>query len=116
MRTQVGIVGAGPAGLLLSLMLQRRGVGCVVVESRTRETIEAAVRAGILEQSTVDLMQDLGVADRLRREAVIHEGTILRFGGRNQRRRSCALRTSPQSDATFARNGLGKSKPCTPIG
>jgi p-hydroxybenzoate 3-monooxygenase len=85
MRTQVGIVGAGPAGLLLSLMLERRGIDSVIVESRTREAIEATIRAGILEQSTVDLMAELGVADRLRREGVVHEGTILRFGGRDHR-------------------------------
>lgn len=85
MHTQVGIVGAGPAGLLLSLMLQRRGIDCIIVEARAREVIEETVRAGILEQSTVDLMQELGVADRLRREGVVHEGIFLRFGGRNHR-------------------------------
>src|SRR5919199_735288 len=85
MQTQVGIVGAGPAGLLLSLMLHRRGIESVIVEAREREAIEATIRAGILEQSTVDLMAELGVADRLRREGVVHEGTILRFGGRNHR-------------------------------
>ncbi|HEX6611544.1 MAG TPA: 4-hydroxybenzoate 3-monooxygenase [Hyphomicrobiaceae bacterium] len=85
MHTQVGIVGAGPAGLLLSLMLQRRGIDCIIVEARAREVIEETVRAGILEQSTVDLMQELGVADRLRREGVAHEGILLRFGGRNHR-------------------------------
>jgi p-hydroxybenzoate 3-monooxygenase len=85
MRTQVGIVGAGPAGLLLSLMLQRRGIDSIIIEAREREAIEATIRAGILEQSTVDLMAELDVADRLRREGVIHHGTILRFGGRNHR-------------------------------
>jgi len=85
MRTQVGIVGAGPAGLLLSLMLLRRGVESVIVEARGREAIEATIRAGILEQSTVDLMAELGVADRLRREGVAHKGTLLRFGGRDHR-------------------------------
>src|SRR5688572_21327122 len=85
MHTQVGIVGAGPAGLLLSLMLQRRGIDCIIVEARAREVIEETVRAGILEQSTVDLMEELGVADRLRREGVAHEGILLRFGGRNHR-------------------------------
>lgn len=85
MRTQVVIVGAGPAGLLLGLMLQRRGIGFVILEARERATIEATIRAGILEQSTVDLMAELGVADRLRREGLVHHGTILRFGGRNHR-------------------------------
>src|SRR4051812_40642231 len=84
-RTQVGIVGAGPAGLLLSLMLQRRGVESIIIEAREREAIEATIRAGILEQSTVDLLAELGAADRLRREGAVHEGTILRFGGRNHR-------------------------------
>ena len=85
MRTQVGIIGAGPAGLMLSHLLHRRGVESMVLESRSRETIEATIRAGILEQSTVDLMAELGVADRLRREGAVHEGTLLRFGGRNHR-------------------------------
>ncbi|MGG5817679.1 4-hydroxybenzoate 3-monooxygenase [Falsiroseomonas sp. HW251] len=85
MRTQVGIVGAGPAGLLLSLMLARRGIESVVIESRDRAAIEATIRAGILERSTVELMEDLGVAGRLHEEGVTHEGTILRFAGRNHR-------------------------------
>lgn len=84
-RTRVGIVGAGPAGLLLGLMLQRRGIDFVIIESRDRAAIEQTIRAGILEQSTVDLMIELGVADRLRREGVVHRGTLLRFGGRNHR-------------------------------
>jgi p-hydroxybenzoate 3-monooxygenase len=85
MRTQVGIIGAGPAGLLLSLMLERRGIESIIVEARGREAIEATIRAGILEQSTVDLMAELGVDERLRRDGVVHNGTILRFGGRNHR-------------------------------
>lgn len=85
MRTQVAIVGAGPAGLLLSLMLGRRGIDCVVLDARRRADIEATIRAGILEQSTVDLMRELGVAGRLSREGVVHEGIILRFGGRDHR-------------------------------
>lgn len=84
-RTQVGIVGAGPAGLLLSLMLARRGIEAIIIDTRTREQIEATIRAGILEQSTVELMQELGVADRLHREGVVHAGVNFRFGGRNQR-------------------------------
>jgi p-hydroxybenzoate 3-monooxygenase len=85
MRTQVGIVGAGPAGLLLSLLLHRRGIDATILEARSREEIETTIRAGILEQSTVDLMQELGVAERLGREGVVHEGTFLRFGGRSHR-------------------------------
>ncbi len=82
MKTQVGIVGAGPAGLFLSLMLQREGIDCVVLESRSREYVESRVRAGVLEQGTVDLMADLGVDGRLRRECMIDEGLDIRFDGR----------------------------------
>src|SRR5215211_3446792 len=85
MRSQVGIIGAGPAGLMLSHLLHRRGVESVVVEGRSRETIEATIRAGILEQSTVDLMVESGVGERLKREGVVHHGTILRFNGQDHR-------------------------------
>ena len=60
MRTQVGIVGAGPAGLFLAHMLRRAGIDCVILESRSREYIERRVRAGVLEQTTVNLMHELG--------------------------------------------------------
>src|SRR5215207_9553226 len=85
MRTQVGIVGAGPAGLMLSHLLHRRGIESVVLESRPRALIEETIRAGILEQSTVDLMVETGVGERLKREGVIHHGTLLRFNDRNHR-------------------------------
>ena len=85
MRTQVGIVGAGPAGLMLSHLLHRRGVESVVVESRSREAIESTIRAGILEQSTVDLMTEAGVGGRVKQEGVVHRGTIFRFSGRDHR-------------------------------
>ncbi len=85
MRTQVGIIGAGPAGLILSHLLHLRGIESVVVEGRSREAIEATIRAGILEQSTVDLMVESGVGERLKREGHVHRGTILRFGGRDHR-------------------------------
>jgi p-hydroxybenzoate 3-monooxygenase len=82
MRTQVGIVGAGPAGLFLSLLLQRAGIDCVVLESHSREYVESRVRAGVLEQGTVDLMADLGVDGRLRRECMIDKALDIRFAGR----------------------------------
>ncbi len=82
MRTQVGIVGAGPAGLFLSLLLQREGIDCVVLESRSRDYVESRVRAGVLEQGTVDLMADLGVDGRLHRECMIDEALDIRFEGR----------------------------------
>jgi p-hydroxybenzoate 3-monooxygenase len=85
METQVGIVGAGPAGLVLAHLLQRAGVDCVVLEARTRGYVEKRVRAGVLEQGTVDVLTDLGVADRLHREGMVHRGLELRFGGRGHR-------------------------------
>jgi p-hydroxybenzoate 3-monooxygenase len=81
MRTQVGIVGAGPAGLFLSLLLQRAGVDCVVLEARSRDYVESRVRAGVLEQGTVDLMDELGAADRLHREGMPDPRLDIRFGG-----------------------------------
>ena len=85
MRTQVGIIGAGPAGLLLSHLLQREGIESVVLENRRRAEIEATIRAGVLEQGTVDLMNELGVGDRMRREGAVHRGIELAFGERRHR-------------------------------
>jgi p-hydroxybenzoate 3-monooxygenase len=85
MRTQVGIIGAGPAGLLLSHLLHLDGIGSVVVESRSRQEIEATLRAGVLEQGTVDLLKASGVGDRMQREGFVHEGIYLRFAGRSHR-------------------------------
>jgi p-hydroxybenzoate 3-monooxygenase len=84
-RTQVGIVGAGPAGLVLSHLLQREGIECVVLEDRSREYVEKRVRAGVLEQGTVDLLTELGLADRLHREGLVHQGIELRFDGKGHR-------------------------------
>jgi len=77
----VGIVGAGPAGLLLSHLLHLAGIESVVLESRTREEVEGTIRAGVLEQGTVDLLTEAGVGERLRREAFFHRGVYLRFAG-----------------------------------
>jgi p-hydroxybenzoate 3-monooxygenase len=79
MRTQVGIIGAGPAGLTLAHLLQLQGIEAVVLESRTQEYVEQRVRAGVLEQGTVDLMIETGVGERLMREGWIHHGIELRF-------------------------------------
>jgi p-hydroxybenzoate 3-monooxygenase len=70
MRTQVGIVGAGPAGLLLSHLLHLQGIESVIVETRSREYVEHRVRAGVLEQGSVDLLVESGVGERLRREGL----------------------------------------------
>jgi p-hydroxybenzoate 3-monooxygenase len=85
MRTQVGIVGAGPAGLLLAHLLRRDGIDSVVLENRSLQYVIERVRAGLLEQGTVDLMSELGLADRLHREGLVHHGLALRFGGESHR-------------------------------
>ena len=79
MDTQVGIVGAGPAGLTLALLLQGAGIDCIVLEARDRAYVEQRVRAGLLEQNTVDLLHRLGVGDRLAREGLDHTGVYLHF-------------------------------------
>jgi len=85
MHTQVGIVGAGPAGLMLSHLLHLEGIESVVLEARSREYVEQRVRAGVLEQATVELLRASGLGERLDREALIHRGIELRFDGRGHR-------------------------------
>jgi p-hydroxybenzoate 3-monooxygenase len=85
MRTQIGIVGAGPAGLLLSHLLHLEGIESVVLECRSREYVQERVRAGVLEQNTVDLLTEAGVGERMKREGLVHHGIELRFGGRGHR-------------------------------
>ena len=85
MRTQVGIVGAGPAGLLLGHLLHLRGVESVVLEDRSREYVEQRIRAGVLEHGTVELLVESGVGERLQQEGLVHEGIELRFAGRGHR-------------------------------
>jgi p-hydroxybenzoate 3-monooxygenase len=81
LRTQVGIIGAGPAGLTLAHLLHLQGIESVVLESHSREYVENRVRAGVLEQGTVDLLREAGVGARMEREGLQHEGVELRFGG-----------------------------------
>jgi p-hydroxybenzoate 3-monooxygenase len=85
MRTQVAIIGAGPAGLLLSHLLHLRGISSVVLELRTRAHIENRVRAGVLEQGTVDTLVEAGVGERMLREGLPHHGIELRYGGQGHR-------------------------------
>jgi p-hydroxybenzoate 3-monooxygenase len=85
MRTQVGIVGAGPAGLVLSHLLHLQGIESVVLESCRRDYVEQRIRAGVLEQGTVDLLVESGVGERLKREGLVHHGIELRFGGKGHR-------------------------------
>jgi len=84
-RTQVGIVGAGPAGLVLSQLLHLQGIDSVVIEARSREYCEQRVRAGVLEQGTVELLEEMNVGDRMKREGLIHDGVEVRFNGRGHR-------------------------------
>ena len=85
MRTQVGIVGAGPAGLTLSHLLHLQGIESVVVEAASREHVESRIRAGVLEQGTVDLLTETGVGERLQRQGLFHGGIEVRFAGRGHR-------------------------------
>ena len=85
MRTQVGIVGAGPAGLTLSHLLAREGIDSIVIESQTRTYVEHRVRAGLLEHGTVELLDGLGLAARLKREGMVHHGLSLSFAGERHR-------------------------------
>jgi p-hydroxybenzoate 3-monooxygenase len=95
-RTQVGIIGAGPAGLMLSLLLAREGIDSIVLENRSREEVETTIRAGVLEQGTVDLMREMGLAGRMQREGAVHHGIELRFDGEGHR--------IPLSDLTNGRS------------
>lgn len=81
MRTQVAIIGGGPSGLLLSMLLHRRGIDSVVLERQTRDHVLSRIRAGVLEQGFVSLMEEAGVADRLKRECLPHDGTLIAAGG-----------------------------------
>jgi p-hydroxybenzoate 3-monooxygenase len=84
-RTQVGIVGAGPSGLLLARQLGLAGIACVVLERRDQEYLRSRIRAGLLEQGTVDALTEAGLGDRLMREQLVHDGVELAFGGRRHR-------------------------------
>ena len=84
-RTQVGIVGAGPAGMVLSHLLYLHGIESIVLENRSREYVEERVRAGVLEQNTVDLLTQIGVGERMKREGLVHYGIELRFNGKGHR-------------------------------
>jgi p-hydroxybenzoate 3-monooxygenase len=85
MKTQVAIVGAGPAGLMLAHLLHLAGIESVMIEARSRSYVEGRIRAGVLEQGTVDLLNATGVGDRMRREGLLHQGIELGFAGKRHR-------------------------------
>lgn len=96
MRTQVGIVGAGPAGLTLARLLEQAGIDSVVIEARSRDHVEQRIRAGVLEQGTADLLTSAGVGERMQREGIVHHGIGLQFAGERHR--------IPLSDLTGGRS------------
>jgi p-hydroxybenzoate 3-monooxygenase len=85
MRTQVAIIGAGPAGLLLAHLLHQHGIESVVLEAKSRDYVESRVRAGVLEHQSVDVLNDAGVGARMMREGLLHQGIFLHFAGRSER-------------------------------
>ncbi len=85
LRTQVGIIGAGPAGLLLAQILHLHGIDSIIIEAQSRPHIESRVRAGLMEHDSCQQMRDAGIGARMDREGLVHEGIILRFAGRSHR-------------------------------
>ena len=85
MKTQVAIIGGGPSGLLLGQLLQKAGIGNVIIERQSQEYVLSRIRAGVLEQGMVDLLRDAGVGDRMDREGLVHDGFELVFDGRRER-------------------------------
>jgi p-hydroxybenzoate 3-monooxygenase len=104
-RIAVGIVGAGPAGLLLGHLLQRAGIDSVTVEVRSERHVIERVRAGVLEQTTVDLLREAGVGDRLRCEGLRHEGLYLAFDG-HRHRLDLAELTSGRAITVYGQNEI----------
>ncbi|MEZ4659976.1 MAG: FAD-dependent monooxygenase [Caldilineaceae bacterium] len=82
MRTQVGIIGSGPAGLLLAQILHNHGIESVILERQSRAYVEARIRLGVLEQGTVNMLREMGVHARMDAEGLVHDGFALAFGGR----------------------------------
>jgi len=85
MRTQVGIIGAGPAGLILAQLLHQQGIDSVILERKSRGNTEGTVKAGILEQTTIDILREIGVGDRMDREGHFHDGNYFQFNGERRR-------------------------------
>jgi p-hydroxybenzoate 3-monooxygenase len=106
MRTQVGIIGAGPAGLLLSHLLHLRGIESVVLEARSQNAIESTIRAGVLEQGTMDTLNQAGLGARMQAEGALHHGFELAFEG--QRRRIALTELTGHSITVYAQHEVIK--------
>ena len=106
-RTQVAIIGAGPAGLMLGHLLHLRDIDSVILESRTREHVIERVRAGVLEQGTVDLMTESGVGERVQREGLRHEGIYIAFAG-DRHRIDMASLTAGRAITIYGQNEVVK--------
>ena len=121
MRTQVAIVGAGPAGLMLARLLEVEGIESVILEARSREHVEHRIRAGVLEQGTVDLLRGAGVGDRLDREGIVHHGVNLQFDGVRHRidlseltgGRASSSTARPRSSRTSSTPASSPTCPCS---
>jgi p-hydroxybenzoate 3-monooxygenase len=85
MKTQVGIIGAGPSGLLLARMLQLQGIESIIIEGRSRDYIEARIRAGVMEHWVAELTDAVGLGARMRREGLVHDGLEISFAGQRRR-------------------------------
>ena len=85
MRTQVGIIGSGPSGLLLARLLHLQGIDTIVLESRSREYVLGRIRAGVIEQGMADLLREAKAGERMDREGLVHEGINIAFDGRLER-------------------------------
>jgi p-hydroxybenzoate 3-monooxygenase len=118
MKTQVAIIGAGPSGLLLGQLLSRSGIANIVIEQRSADHVLGRIRAGVLEQTTVDLLQQAGVAGRMQQEGLPHDGVELCFGGQRHRIDLLGLtckrvmvygQTEVTRDLMDARSGSGES-------
>src|SRR5487761_1955417 len=96
-KTQVAIIGAGPSGLLLAQLLGRHGIDAVIIERRSRDYVESRIRAGLLERSTVELLDDCGVSARLHAEGLVHDGVQLAFAGQVHRLDLHALAGHPMT-------------------
>src|ERR671921_867609 len=111
MRTQVGIVGGGPAGMVLSHLLHLRGIESVVLELRSRQVVETTVRAGVIEHGTAELLRQTGVGERMDREGAVHHGVNLQLGGRRHRIDFPELTGGSRSGSKASRSSMRWRRP-----